>query len=160
MLQRVAACCSVLVRCSVLQWKSSCFSDKTVVQLCCSVLQCFALCYCVVVCCSEEAPSSVIKLLSSCGAVWCNVLQCVVVFCSVVQCVASVLVCCSVLQCVAVCCGKGAPSSMTHCCPAVLQYVAVCCSVLQCVTTYCSLPLHQIKLPFCSNVTKKKKMML
>jgi len=88
--------------------------------VCCSVLQCVA------VCCSVSQ--------SAC----CSVLQCVAVTtrtnhntadsqqwraavcCSMLQ-----LACCSVLPCVAVCCS-------------VLPCVAVCCSVLQCVAVYCS----------------------
>jgi len=74
--------------------------------VCCSVMQCGAVC-----CCSVVAVCS-------------SVLQCVVVQCLLLQWVAA---CCSVFQCVAVrmCC------SVCYC--IVLQCVAVCCSVLQCV---------------------------
>jgi len=76
--------------------------------VCCSVLQCVAVC---------------------CSVTW-SVLQCVAVCCSVLQCVAEWLesawldnhyqktIKSSVLQCVAVCCSE-------------LQCVAVCCGVLQ-----------------------------
>jgi len=83
------------------------------VAVCCSVLQCVALCH--IVCCSVlQSPHACTLALSVPG-----VLQCVAVCCSVLhcllQCVAlSIAVCCSVLQRVVVCC-------------------IVCCSVLQCV---------------------------
>ena len=68
MLQRVAACCSVLqcvaVCCSLLQCVAVCCNVLQRVAVCCNVLQCVAMC--------------------------CNVLQCVAVC---LQCVA---VCCSV----------------------------------------------------------------
>jgi len=77
--------------------------------VCCSVLQCVAVCcsvcsvlQCVAVCCS----------VLQCAAVCCSVLQCVAVYCSVLQCVA---MCCSMLQCGAARCN-------------VLQCAAVCCS--------------------------------
>jgi len=82
---------SVAVRCSVIQM---------CVAVCCSVLQCVAMCPCVAVCCS------VLQSVVEC----CSVLQCVAVCCSVLQ---SVVECCRVLQRVAVCCS-------------VLQSVAVC----------------------------------
>jgi len=73
-----------------------------VLLVCCSVLQCVAVCYsCVAVCCS--VLQSVTRVLQ-CVAVCCRVL---LVCCSVLQCVAVCcrvsLVCCSVLQCVAEC---------------------------------------------------------
>jgi len=63
---------------------------ETVLQVCCSVLQCV---------------TGVLRYVAGCYRVLqcvavCD--RCVAVCCSVVQCVA---VCCSVLQCVAVCCG-------------------------------------------------------
>jgi len=78
------------------------------VVVCCSVLQCVAVCYiqCVAVCCSARYASDwrachcVAVCCSVLHSVCCSVLQCVAVWCSVLQCVA---VCCSVLQCVAVC---------------------------------------------------------
>ena len=101
--------------------------------MCCSVLQCVALC------CSVLYEHACRSALVPRGCVWCSVMQrvaaCCILrrhtrefshvqegficcsFCSVLQCVA---VCCSVLQCVAVCCS-------------VLQCVANCCSVLQSV---------------------------
>ena len=85
-----------------------------IVAVCCSVLQCVAVCCSSCASCTPASPPSdlVHYLCNSC-----SVLQCVAVWCSVLQCVA---VRCSALQCVAV-----------HC--SVLQCVAVCCSVLQCV---------------------------
>ena len=107
--------------------------------MCCSVLQCVA------VCCSrfpykESDLSCLLSLPLECIIVTSRVLTssvsmvgvgvlcvgfrlvvceavCITGCCSVLQCVAG---CCSVLRCVAVCCS-------------VLQCVAVCCSVLQCV---------------------------
>jgi len=83
-LQRVAACCSVLQCVAVCC--SSTYSRERELTFgeCCSVLQCVA------VCCS----------VLQCVAVCCSVLQCAAVCCSVLQCAA---VCCSVLQRVAVC---------------------------------------------------------
>jgi len=71
--------------------------------VCCSVLQCVA------VCCRVLHDA----LLRVCSKKW-RLLQCVAVCCSVL------FLCCSGLQCVAVYCN-------------VLQCVAVRCSVLQCV---------------------------
>ena len=74
--------------------------------VCCSVLQCVAVC-CIAVCCS--------------------VLQCVAVCCSVLH--------CSVLQCVALCSGfdfNMPETSMQYVYSSVLQCVAVCCSVFLC----------------------------
>jgi len=79
--------------------------------VCCSVLQCVAVCM-------EEfvdTPRSQVCAYKCVGIVW--IRKCVAVCCSVLQCVA---VCGSVLQCVAVC-------------GSVWQCVAVCCSVWQCV---------------------------
>jgi len=77
------------------------------VAVCCSVVQCGAVC------------CGVCSVLQ-CGAVWCSVLQYVAVCPSKIWLVrAEILMCgdlCCVLQCVAVCCS-------------VLQCVAVCCSV-------------------------------
>jgi len=53
----------------------TCFLSDCGVAVCCSVLQCVAVC---------------------CSVLCCSVLQCVVVCCSVL--------CCSVLQCAVVCC--------------------------------------------------------
>jgi len=118
-------------------WRASASSNAVV---CCSVLQCVALCFSVhekihgisnvknvpVFSC-EFACFRLFNYYSvlQCVAVCCSVLLCVVVYCSMLQCVA---VCCSVLQCVAVWCS-------------VLQCVAVWCSVLQCVAVCCSV-LH------------------
>ena len=99
-LQDVAVCCSCHVH------------GRSV---CCSVLQCVAVCRNV----------SELQLVAECCVLHlaCSstlyVLQCVAVCCSVLQCVA---VCCSVLQCVAVCC------SVSQC-----EQVAVSCDVSQCV---------------------------
>ena len=93
----------------------------------CAVLQCAA---CVAVCCS----------VLQCVAVCCSVLQCaacVAVCCSVLQCVA---VCCSVLlmdvfvrSCKSLAEEEEAiPSGVAALC-SVLQRCAVCCSVVQCV---------------------------
>ena len=106
--------------------------------MCCSVLQCVALCV----------------------AVCCSVLQCVAVCCSVLQCVA---VCCSVLQCVVVCllrkmtCDLMHPMGLHH--PArhalhsthiyliahfnTLQHTATRCNTLQHAATHCN------TLPWC-----------
>jgi len=114
------------------------------VAACCSMLQCVAVC-CnthhtrMTIRVTYLYSVSVLQRVAEfpCVAVCCSVLQCVAVCCSVLQCVAvcysthhtrmtisvthrhgvSVLQCGSVLQRVAVCCS-------------VLQYVAVCCSVL------------------------------
>ena len=100
MLQCVAVCCIVAVRCSVLQCVavhcggiviSTHVENIDTQDCCCSVVQ-----Y-VVVCCS----------VLQCVEVRCSVLQCVAVCCSVLQCVA---VRCSVLQCVAMCCSVFRPS--------------------------------------------------
>jgi len=110
----------------------SCFSLK--ISVCCSVLQCVAVCFRVlqrggnlkfVLICNEllhegsirpcHTPPRITQLERLRVAVCCSAFQCVAVCCSVMQCVA---VC---LQCFAVCC-----SVFATC-------VAVCCSVLQCV---------------------------
>jgi len=63
------------------------------VAVCCSVLQCVAVC-------RSRRPTTCIY--DAPGYTYlCREMQCVAVCCSVLQCVA---VCCSVLQCVAVCC--------------------------------------------------------
>jgi len=95
--------------------------------VCCSVLQCVA------VCCGDEDIMAYLQDVRE--TVSCSVLPCVAVCCSVLQCVAvccrdvdilvclqyvRATVCCIVVQCVVVCCS-------------VLQCAAVCCSVLQCV---------------------------
>jgi len=85
--------------------------------MCCSVLQCVA------VCCS--VPLCLLQCFCLFLNTRCSVLQCVLVCFSVLLCVA---VCCSVLLCAAVCC-------------CVLQCVAVCCNVLLCVAVCCSV-LH------------------
>jgi len=64
--------------------------------VCCSVLQCVAVC-CRFATLMSHRFATLISLLQ-CVAVCCSVLQCVAVCCSALQCVA---VCCSVLQCVA-----------------------------------------------------------
>jgi len=121
--------------------------------VCCSVLQCVAVCcsvplsvsFCIVFHATKDAHHT----LSFCSvflgllSVFLHVLrvcvlQCVAVCCSVLQCVAA---CCSVLQCVAVRCSLflGLLSvflQVLRVC--VLQCVAMCCSVLQCVAACCS----------------------
>ena len=95
----------------------------SVLQLCCSVLQCFA------VCCSRVA--AVLPLVAVCCNACTSKRMCVQwlligsryillqLCCSVLQFVAAVLqLCCSFFYCVAVCCSV--------------------CSVLQCATTCCS----------------------
>jgi len=103
--------------------------------MCCSVLQCVAVCV----------------------AVCCSVLQCVAVYCSVLQCIAvCCIVCCSrqasttssytlatrryVLHCVAlccsVCCSRSAPTTSGSQLAGVLQCVSACGSVLHCVALF------------------------
>jgi len=105
------------------------------VAVCCSALQCIAVCCSVLRCIWYRAVVPV-RLRWTVAVYYC-VLQCVAVFCIVSQCVA---VNCSVLQCVAVCCSVGhraaAPvgrrlTFAVGCC--VLQCIDVCCSVLLCV---------------------------
>jgi len=85
-LQRVAACCSLLqciaVCCSVPRYDAVCGSVLQCVAVCCSVLQCVAVCQ------ISRAPRCWAGIAVG------SVLQCVAVCCSVLQCVA---VCCSVL---------------------------------------------------------------
>jgi len=116
--------------------------------VCCSVLQCVAVC-----CRVDDVVSSAVLGAGSpggmqCAVVCCSVLQCAVVCCSVLQ---GVVVCCSVLQGVAVCYREddvascavlrdGSPRSkqcVAVCCDT-LSCVAVCCSVLQYVSVCCS----------------------
>ena len=87
----------------------------SVLQCCCSVLQC------VVVCCRVLQLTYILGVVCCC--VCCGVLRCVAVCCGVLQCVAA---CCSVLQSVIV--DICTWCSMLLC---VLQCVIVCCSVLQ-----------------------------
>jgi len=75
--------------------------------VCCSLLQCVAMC-CNIILLHSRSIDTLIKGLNT------SVLQCVAVCCSVLQCV---VVCCSVLQCVAVCCS-------------VLQYHTVAFAIL------------------------------
>ena len=79
-------------------------SSSIYVAVFCSVLQCAAVCYIVLVFAGIMPLKQPFHLAQS--VVRCSVLQCVAVCCSALQCVA---VCCSVLQCVAVCC------SVLHC---------------------------------------------
>jgi len=117
-LQRVAACCSVL-QCAELSWRM-----LRRVAVCCSVLQCAAACRSVVqrpaVCCS----------VLQCGPVWCSVLQ------HVLECVAA---CCSVLQCVAVLLQQRDSHDAQVLSRVAEKCVAVRCSVLQlqCVAVCC-----------------------
>ena len=131
------------------------------VAVCCSVLQCVAVCGSVLQ--SEHldllqcSRANRVKWQGTCKtlqhtATHCNTLQqhirstsiqsdkpCEVAqCCSVLQCIA---VCCSVLQCVAVRALRSTstqpsePCEAAQCC-SVLQCVAVCCSVLQCCSTH------------------------
>jgi len=144
-LQSVAACCSVLQRCSVLhrctlfQYLADCPSlfgiSRSDYQhiLCCSALQHVAACCSVLqfvaVSCRLSltvwnlvTPLPTHNLGQSCPTLppaqplCCSVLQCVAVTCSALYCIA---VCCSVFQ--------------TRSCTT----PAVCCSVLQCVAVCC-----------------------
>jgi len=92
--------------------------------MCCSVLQCVAVCY------TPLFPHHHLRQAHF------SVLRCVAVCCSVLQYVA---VCCSALQCVAVCCSVLHTSfSSSSSSPSTFQCVAVCCSMLQCVAARCS----------------------
>ena len=104
MLQRVAACCSVL-QCDF--FKSTHY--LWVYAACCSALQCVAVCYCVLqfndarltfdVCASSINLCSVLQSVAAC----CSVLQCVAECCSVLSKSRALSIgVCSVLQCVAV----------------------------------------------------------
>jgi len=120
MLQCVAVCKCVAVRCSVLQCVQCCVLHLRVVRLD------------VPVCVQAGRVFQRVAVY-----ICCVLLQCfVAVYCSVLQCVA---VCCSVLQCAAMCCNVPDHISLecrvTLCC-SVLQCVAVCCSVLQCTWSY------------------------
>jgi len=112
--------------------------------VCCSVLQCIAVCMSVL----QRVILLQAQETYKQGNYWhvavcCSVLQCVAVCCSVLR---HVALCCNALQCVAVCylsCGRrGVNTSKPFATPnifarslccSVLQCVAVCCSVLQCV---------------------------
>jgi len=114
------------------------------VEVCCSVLQCVAVCcrY-VAVCCSvlhvaaQEKREDASPLL----CLYTLMLKCVLVCCNVLWCVAGVLqcvaVCCSVLQCVAACCSVAAQEKREGASPMSVHIeVEVCCRVftmLQCV---------------------------
>jgi len=80
--------------------------------VCCSVLQCVAVCgsvmQCFTVCCNVLQSVAVCGSVLQCVTVCCSVLQRVAVCCSLLQYVVScvcVTVCCSVLQCIVICCG-------------------------------------------------------
>ena len=97
--------------------------------MCCSVLQCVAVCYM----CIAIAPGA-FGHVSLCR----SVLQGIVVCCSVLQCVTA---CCSVLQRVAVC-EEGVavvPGAAAH-----VYCVAVCCSVWQNVAVCRSVSQHAV----------------
>ena len=131
--QRFAACCSVLQRVALDSGSNCCESRKCrwmrmlayvalqCIQVSCSVLQCVAECcselQCVAVCCSVLQSVAMSCIVLQCFAVCCRVFQCIEECCSVLQCIK---VCSSVQQCGAVCCS-------------VLQCVAVCCTVVQCI---------------------------
>ena len=111
LLTRWAACTRRAVPCA-------CVSVLQYVAVCCSVLQCAAVCLqCVAVCCSLLQCAAVCL---RCVAVYCSVLRSVGQLARVELCHVHTSVCCSMLQYVAVYCS-------------LLQCAAVCCSVLQCV---------------------------
>ena len=103
------------------------FAKKPHTPLCCSVLQCIALC-CSVCCsllqCDEVPPfhSRAADTPTQQMHFWCSASQCVEVCCSAVQCDT---VRCSALQCVAVRC-SALQCVAVHC--RALQFVAACCS--------------------------------
>jgi len=116
--------------------------------MCCSVMQCIAVCgsvlqFVALVATTPKTRTRAprlsrrislipgVSVAECCPVVCCSVLQCVAVCCSVLQCVA---VCCRVVQCVAVCC---CVLLCAVCCSA-LQYVAVYYSVSRCVAACCS----------------------
>jgi len=131
----------VAVRCSA----KACRCGRLMLYRCCSVLQCFALCYrvlqslqCAALCCSAMHCVAVCwcSVAEACCLVCATLLNPNSVCCTVVHCVASVAVCCIYAhlyvqhtslstQCVAVC-------------YSVLQCATVCCSVMQCDAMYCS----------------------
>ena len=132
------ACCSVLHCITV----SSCSDSNIVAQgMCCSVLQCVAVC-CAVFQCLPVPTATLSK------GICCSVLQCVAVCCSVSHCITvsscsdSNIVaqgmCCSVLQCVAVCCSMSLFWLLQH---HHSRHVAVCCSVL---AVCCSVSLFRL----------------
>jgi len=96
--------------------------------MCCSVLQCVAVC-CIVL------------------QLRCSVLQCAAgaseaLFWEDYECVAVlqyIVVCCSMLQCVAKCCRamQEPPRPCVLRMTIELQCVAACCSVVQCVAAWC-----------------------
>jgi len=123
MLQRVAACCSVLQR----------------VAACCSVLQAVTVCWLSLP--STDTFGRTVSLgleylVHCCVAVRRSALPCVAVCCSVLQCV---LKC--VLECHTVCCRSlyirtlpfGRTLSFGLCYFFIGSRAATCCSVMQCV---------------------------
>jgi len=116
MLQRVAACCSVLQR--VYSTMQTVF-NSLIMHVSWGISRCVAAC------------CSVFQRV----ATWCSVLQCVAACCSVLQRVYSTMqaiyrvrVSC-MLHCAAVCCNV---------LQSMLQFGAVCCSDKQCVVVSCS----------------------
>ena len=109
------------------------------VAVCCSVLQCVAVCQLS----SETAVENVYLLHIPKCVVVC--VKSVAVRCSVLQ---RVAVCCSVLRCAGVCCSVQVeqrdgclaclPFAYSQVCCSVLQCDVVCCSALQCVAIRCS----------------------
>jgi len=134
--------------------------------VCCSVLQCVAVCcsisyiwpymytsqermlataasYFTRRCDPTYIKPSIVSVVQS-VAVYCSVLQCVAVCCSVSP---SVKVRCSVLQSVAVRRCNPAynmPSSVS-----VLQRVATCCGVLQCIAVCCGMLQRVVNFAVC-----------
>ena len=111
------------------------------VAVCCSVLQCVAVCgWHPTYAARRQASDYHTTATRKRSLICCRVLQwlhhvapCCTVLHRVAVCCA---VCCSVLQCVAVCCKdtiRSIHSGTQKKQPGVLQCVAVCCSVLQCV---------------------------
>jgi len=115
LLQCVVMCCSLRIGRQV--W-STCFE---LVLMCCSVLQCIAVCLSVCIASIHVLQPHVLQRVAACC---CHVLQ-------------RVAACCSVLQCIAVCLSV-CIASIHVLQPHVLQrVVAMCCSVLQRVAVAC-----------------------
>jgi len=147
-------CCGILRRFQIL------FRCLVCVAVCCSVLQCVAVCAENVLWNVEALSNSSLAPLQV-FSVRCSALQCVAVCCWVTccgilrrfpilfRCLVCVAVCCSVLQCVAMCAENVLWNvealSHSNLAPfqvfSAYQCVAVCCSVLQGVSG-CGKVLH------------------
>jgi len=88
--------------------------------VCCSLLQCVAVC-CIVLHFSSRGKTYAFTLLMCCSVVWC------------------VAACCSVLQCGAVCCWVLALVAKNV--QVLFQCVVMCSSVLQCIADWRSVLL-------------------